>query len=144
MKAVNYLLIMCSLLVVSGCTGNGPKFVDYKEADSATIEGDMANVLKVLFSDSANLAIGMIDGVPVRSLPRTYYLSSGEHNLTVYSNTGNDSAGGYIDVDLKSKNKYKLIAKSGEEFFTILLYNITNDEKRVLVKEYKKKANGHQ
>lgn len=146
MKFVKSIMIIVSTIFLIGCSGNEPKFSDYQKNDSAYIQGDLGNFFEIVFSNSANLGIIMIDNVRVNSLPRTFKVSPGKHSLTVYANTAHDSAGNVIEVVLKPKNKYKLIAKSGrlgEEFFTIYLYNITKNEEGNLLKKYKIKANGH-
>ena len=143
MKSFKFLRILITLFVIAGCAPKVPAYNAYTKKDAATIDGTFANFFKIVFGSDANIRIQRIDSKRSTNPLKAIQVSPGEHTLLVSANTGKNTAGGTIKVALKAHHNYKLRAKADEKFFTVYLFDMTNNEEGQLVKKYKIKANGY-
>ena len=143
MKFLKFFWIIVTLLALVGCAAKGPAYNAYTKNDAATIDGTFANFFKIVFGADANILITSIDSKSAAGSLDSIKVSPGEHMVSVSGNTANNGAGGIIKVILKANHNYKLRAKASEKFFTVYLFDITNNEEGILNQKYKIKARGY-
>jgi len=135
MRLINILKVFVLLFILAGCAGsNSPKYINSTTQNSATVEGTLGNLFKILFSDSANVRITRIDGKEVRSLANSFKVTPGEHVITLYANTATTQAVKNVAINVKANNRYKFIAKTDNNSYKFYLYNITNPKSKKLIK----------
>ncbi len=132
-----------TLFSLFGCVTKGPAYSLYTKNDAATIDGTFANFFKITFGTDANILITSVDGKSALGSLEPINISPGEHMVSVSGNTANNGAEGIIKVILKANHIYKLRAKASEKFFTVYLFDITNNKEGLLIEKYKIKARGY-